>query len=121
MKYFLGIDIGSSKTHALIADESGCCAGFGKAWGEYGGVMEIALRTVQMVNYAWIKRIPPTTLGLIGFFRHDVYEAIETLKASEIFRECFEIHFLTPDEHRQIGWKVNFTAFLSKSAFVRVY
>jgi len=52
MKYFLGIDIGSSKTHALIADESGCCAGFGKAWGEYGGAMEIALRAVQMVNYA---------------------------------------------------------------------
>jgi N-acetylglucosamine kinase-like BadF-type ATPase len=33
MRYFLGIDVGSSKTHALIADESGCCIGFGKAWG----------------------------------------------------------------------------------------
>ncbi len=33
MKYFLGIDVGSSKTHALIADESGRCIGFGKAWG----------------------------------------------------------------------------------------
>jgi N-acetylglucosamine kinase-like BadF-type ATPase len=33
MKYFLGIDVGSSKTHALIAGESGCCVGFGKAWG----------------------------------------------------------------------------------------
>ncbi len=33
MKYFLGIDVGSSKTHALIADESGECLGFGKAWG----------------------------------------------------------------------------------------
>ena len=33
MKYFLGIDVGSSKTHAIIADESGCCVGFGKAWG----------------------------------------------------------------------------------------
>jgi N-acetylglucosamine kinase-like BadF-type ATPase len=32
-QYFLGIDVGSSKTHALIADESGCCIGFGKAWG----------------------------------------------------------------------------------------
>jgi len=33
MKYFLGIDVGSSKTHALIADNSGHCLGFGKAWG----------------------------------------------------------------------------------------
>jgi N-acetylglucosamine kinase-like BadF-type ATPase len=33
MKYFLGIDVGSSKTHALIADEKGRCVGFGKAWG----------------------------------------------------------------------------------------
>ncbi len=33
MKYFLGIDVGSSKTHALIADETGMCIGFGKGWG----------------------------------------------------------------------------------------
>ncbi len=33
MNYFLGIDVGSSKTHALIADESGKCIGFGKAGG----------------------------------------------------------------------------------------
>lgn len=33
MRYFLGIDVGSSKTHALIADESGQCVGFGKAGG----------------------------------------------------------------------------------------
>jgi N-acetylglucosamine kinase-like BadF-type ATPase len=33
MKYFLGIDVGSSKTHALIVDETGKAIGFGKAWG----------------------------------------------------------------------------------------
>ncbi len=33
MNYFLGIDVGSSKTHALIVDQSGQCIGFGKAWG----------------------------------------------------------------------------------------
>lgn len=33
MNYFLGIDVGSSKTHALIADEAGRCLGFGKARG----------------------------------------------------------------------------------------
>ena len=33
MKYFLGVDVGSSKTHALIVNERGQCVGFGKAWG----------------------------------------------------------------------------------------
>ncbi len=33
MNYFLGIDVGSSKTHALIVDEAGQCVGFGKAGG----------------------------------------------------------------------------------------
>ncbi len=33
MRYFLGIDVGSSKTHALIVDESGQCLGFGKSGG----------------------------------------------------------------------------------------
>jgi N-acetylglucosamine kinase-like BadF-type ATPase len=29
-RYFLGADIGSTKTHALIADDTGCAVGFGK-------------------------------------------------------------------------------------------
>jgi len=33
MKYFLGIDVGSSKTHALITDETGRAIGFGRAGG----------------------------------------------------------------------------------------
>jgi N-acetylglucosamine kinase-like BadF-type ATPase len=33
MKYFLGIDVGSSKTHALLVDETGQCVGFGKSGG----------------------------------------------------------------------------------------
>ena len=33
MRYFLGIDVGSSKTHALIANETGACAGLGKSRG----------------------------------------------------------------------------------------
>lgn len=33
MKYFLGIDVGSSKTHALIVDEGGQCIGFGRSGG----------------------------------------------------------------------------------------
>ena len=47
MKYFLGIDVGFSKTHALIADETGQCIGFGKAGGGnhqimgYDGLAEV--------------------------------------------------------------------------------
>lgn len=33
MNYFLGIDVGSSKTHALIVDDTGRCVGFGKSGG----------------------------------------------------------------------------------------
>jgi N-acetylglucosamine kinase-like BadF-type ATPase len=33
MKYFLGIDVGSSKTHALLVDENGQCVGFGRSGG----------------------------------------------------------------------------------------
>ena len=29
--YFLGLDVGSSKTHALITDAAGRCRGFGAA------------------------------------------------------------------------------------------
>lgn len=31
MRYFLGVDVGGSKTHALVADETGCAIGFGTA------------------------------------------------------------------------------------------
>ncbi len=31
MRYFLGVDIGNTKSHALIADENGRCVGFGQA------------------------------------------------------------------------------------------
>lgn len=33
MRHFLGIDVGSSKTHALLVDETGQCVGFGRAGG----------------------------------------------------------------------------------------
>ena len=31
MRYFLGVDIGGTKSHALIADENGQVVGFGRA------------------------------------------------------------------------------------------
>jgi N-acetylglucosamine kinase-like BadF-type ATPase len=42
--------------------KEGRIVGNGIEFGEFGGAYEIAARGLQMVNYAWIKRIPPTAL-----------------------------------------------------------
>jgi len=63
MKYYLGIDVGSSKTHALIAEESGKCIGFGKAWGgnhqtyDYDGLANALLESFgQAVQAAGVDK-----------------------------------------------------------------
>jgi N-acetylglucosamine kinase-like BadF-type ATPase len=56
MNYFLGIDVGSSKTHALICDENGGCIGFGKAGGGnyqgigYDGLAKILFQAFQAAS-----------------------------------------------------------------------
>jgi N-acetylglucosamine kinase-like BadF-type ATPase len=45
--------------------QEGRVVGNGVDFGEYGGAVEIVLRAKQYVNYAWIKRIPPTKLTQI--------------------------------------------------------
>ena len=45
--------------------KEGRIVGNGPLFGEYGGAQEIVQRGLQMVNYAWIKRIPPTVLTQI--------------------------------------------------------
>lgn len=47
------------------SSKEGRIVGNGPDFGEYGGAQEIVQRGLQMVNYAWIKRIPPTTLTQI--------------------------------------------------------
>jgi N-acetylglucosamine kinase-like BadF-type ATPase len=42
--------------------KEGRIVGNGVRFGEYGGAIEIVERALQFVNYAWIKRIPPTRL-----------------------------------------------------------
>lgn len=42
--------------------KEGRIVGNGIMFGEFGGAYEIAAHGLQMVNYAWIKRIPPTAL-----------------------------------------------------------
>ena len=53
MKYFLGIDVGSSKTHALIVEETGRCVGFGKSGGgNHQGVGYAGLTDVLRESFA---------------------------------------------------------------------
>lgn len=55
MRYFLGVDVGSSKTHALVADETGQALGFGRAGaGNRQGVGYAGLRQAlqESVNAA---------------------------------------------------------------------
>jgi N-acetylglucosamine kinase-like BadF-type ATPase len=42
--------------------QEGRIVGNGAMFGEYGGAIEIVYKALQMANYAWIQRIPPTAL-----------------------------------------------------------
>ena len=58
MRYFLGVDVGSSKTHALIADETGSCISFGKAGGgNHQGMGYERLREVLQKSFATASQI----------------------------------------------------------------
>ena len=58
MKYFLGMDVGSSKTHALIVDETGRCVGFGKAGGgNHQGAGYDALENVVRESFAGARKM----------------------------------------------------------------
>ena len=53
MKYFLGFDVGSSKTHALIVSATGQCLGFGRAGGgNYQAVGYDGLKTALRDSFA---------------------------------------------------------------------
>lgn len=92
MKYFLGIDVGSSKTHALIADETGQCVGFGTAWGgnhqtdEYEGlanVMQESFGGARKMSGVGPAEIAGAGFGVSGYDfpsdREKHLEAIATL------------------------------------------
>jgi N-acetylglucosamine kinase-like BadF-type ATPase len=71
MKYFLGIDVGSSKTHALIADETGQTIGFGKAWGgNYQAVGYDGLENVLKESFKQAREmsaVDPAQIAGAGF------------------------------------------------------
>jgi len=89
MKYFLGIDVGSSKTHALIADGAGHCIGFGKAWGGnhqgvgYDGLTDVLQKSFkqarQMANVT-AEQIVGAGFGVAGYdFPSDREPHLETI------------------------------------------
>jgi len=71
MKYFVGFDVGSTKTHALIADEAGRCVGFGKtSGGNYQAVGWDGLKTALRESLAAAlqrARIKPDQIAGAGF------------------------------------------------------
>lgn len=76
MKYFLGVDAGGTKTHALIADETGQAVGFGLAGpGNWEGVgydiltknlLDVASQALEMAKIP-IRGIAGAGFGLAGF------------------------------------------------------
>jgi N-acetylglucosamine kinase-like BadF-type ATPase len=70
-QYFLGIDVGSSKTHALIADENGQCHGFGRAWGGnhqgvgYDGLGKVLVQSFEQACQA--ANLSPKDIAGAGF------------------------------------------------------
>lgn len=75
-RYFLGVDIGGTKCHALIADESGCAVGFGQYGpGNYESVGWDGLRaalhaiTGQVLTHAGISRaqLAGAGFGVAGY------------------------------------------------------
>ena len=67
MKYFLGIDVGSSKTHALIVDETGHCVGFGRAGsGNHQGVGYHGLEHVLIESFEGAKEMAGVDVASIS-------------------------------------------------------
>ena len=100
MKYFLGVDAGGTKTHALVADETGEAIGFGLAgpgnWESvgYSGLTHILVNaTSQALTMAGLKisQISGAGMGLAGYDwpsqRQAHLDAIRPLK----LRETLEI------------------------------
>jgi N-acetylglucosamine kinase-like BadF-type ATPase len=76
MSYFLGIDVGSSKTHALIVDETGRCVGFGKSGGgnhqgagydRLAEVLRQSFRAAQQMSGVSPAQIRGAGFGVAGF------------------------------------------------------
>jgi len=76
MRYFLGVDVGGTKTHSLIADENGQALGFGKGgcgsqeMVGYDGLtatMEDVLNQALAMTGLRIKQISGACMGIAGY------------------------------------------------------
>jgi N-acetylglucosamine kinase-like BadF-type ATPase len=71
MRYFLGMDVGATKTHALIADETGACLGFGRAGGGnyqgvgYDGLAEVLQKCFERASQ--MAGVPVAQIAGAGF------------------------------------------------------
>lgn len=92
MRYFLGIDVGSSKTHALIVDQTGQCLGFGQAGGgnhQGGGyerlaeVLQISFAAASQMCGVSAAQIAGAGFGVAGYDfpseREDHLDAVRSL------------------------------------------
>ena len=93
MRYFLGVDAGGTKTHALIAEETGAAIGFGLAgpgnWESVGydgfteNLLDITTRALEMAKIN-ISEIAGAGMGLAGYDwpsqRQAHLDAIQPLK-----------------------------------------
>lgn len=90
MRYFLGIDVGGTKTHAMIADESGQACGFGLSGpGNHEGVgydglsaaMQAATQTALQRAGITTKQIAGAGFGLGGFdWQSELPPTLEAIK-----------------------------------------
>ena len=60
--------------------EQGRIVGNGTSFGEFGGGYEIIWKGLHMVNYAWIKRIPPTALTAIYLEATDAKDELDLME-----------------------------------------
>lgn len=97
-KYFLGVDVGGTKTHALVADQRGQVLGFGEAGpgnhevvGYEGLIATLQTVTRQALKSAGLakKQLAGAGFGVAGFDwpsqRQPTREAIETLRLNVPF------------------------------------
>jgi N-acetylglucosamine kinase-like BadF-type ATPase len=95
MRYFLGVDVGSSKTHALIAEETGKCVSFGNAGGGnhqamgYERLTEVLQKScMAAIQISGVEKdqIAGAGFGIAGYDfpseREDHLQAISTLGLS---------------------------------------
>ena len=76
MKYFFGVDVGSSKTHALIADETGRCISFGSSgggnhqamgYGRLTDVLQKSFLTASQISGIEKDQIAGAGFGIAGY------------------------------------------------------